>query len=49
LFFGAFIPQFVDPHYLAWPQVVVLGLIEIVAAAITDSGYIALRSGRGAC
>ncbi len=45
LFFGAFIPQFVDPHYLAWPQVVVLGLIEIVAAAITDSGYIALSVG----
>ncbi|MEP7241765.1 MAG: LysE family translocator [Devosia sp.] len=45
LFFGAFIPQFVDPHYPAWPQVVVLGLIEIVAAFITDSGYIALSVG----
>jgi threonine/homoserine/homoserine lactone efflux protein len=45
LFFGAFIPQFVDPHYLAWPQVVVLGLIEIGAAAITDGGYIALSVG----
>jgi len=45
LFFGAFIPQFVDPHYTAWPQVIVLGLIEIVAAFITDSGYIALSVG----
>ena len=45
LFFGAFIPQFVDPHFTAWPQVIVLGVIEIVAAAITDSGYIALSVG----
>ena len=45
LFFGAFIPQFVDPHYLAWPQVIVLGLIEIAAASITDGGYIALSVG----
>lgn len=45
LFFGAFLPQFVDPHYLAWPQVLVLGLIEIGAAAITDGGYIALSVG----
>ena len=45
LFFGAFIPQFVDLHYTAWPQVLVLGLIEIGAAFITDSGYIALSVG----
>ena len=45
LFFGAFIPQFVNPHYTAWPQVLILGLIEIVAAFITDSGYIALSVG----
>ena len=45
LFFGAFIPQFVDPHYAAWPQVVVLGLIEICAAAITDVGYILVSVG----
>ena len=45
LFFGAFIPQFVDPRYPAWPQVLVLGLIEIAAAFITDSGYIALSVG----
>jgi threonine/homoserine/homoserine lactone efflux protein len=45
LFFGAFIPQFVDPNYTAWPQVLLLGLIEIGAAFITDSGYIALSVG----
>jgi threonine/homoserine/homoserine lactone efflux protein len=45
LFFGAFIPQFVDPHYAEWPQVLVLGLIEIGAAFVTDSGYIALSVG----
>jgi threonine/homoserine/homoserine lactone efflux protein len=45
LFFGAFIPQFVDPHDAAWPQVLVLGLIEIGAAFVTDSGYIALSVG----
>ena len=48
LFFGAFIPQFVDPHYPAWPQVLVLGLIEIGAAFITDGGYIALVGRRAA-
>ncbi|HVY51498.1 MAG TPA: LysE family translocator [Devosia sp.] len=45
LFFGAFIPQFVDARYAAWPQVLVLGLIEIGAAFVTDSGYIALSVG----
>ena len=45
LFFGAFIPQFVDPRYPAWPQVLLLGLIEIGAAFVTDSGYIALSVG----
>jgi threonine/homoserine/homoserine lactone efflux protein len=45
LFFGAFIPQFVDPRYTAWPQVMFLGLIEIGAAFLTDSGYIALSVG----
>src|SRR5262249_26250524 len=45
IFFGAFIPQFVDPRYPAWPQVLVLGLIEIGAAAITDGGYIAISVG----
>ena len=37
LFFGAFIPQFVDPHFL--------GLIEIGVAFLADSVYIALSVG----
>jgi threonine/homoserine/homoserine lactone efflux protein len=40
LFFGAFLPQFVDPGYSAWPQVLLLGLIEMGAGLVTDSGYI---------
>ncbi len=27
IFFGAFLPQFIDPHYAAWPQVLLLGVI----------------------
>jgi threonine/homoserine/homoserine lactone efflux protein len=44
IFLGAFLPQFVDPHYPAWPQVIVLGLIEMFAALCTDGAYIALAS-----
>lgn len=40
IFFGAFLPQFVDPAYQAWPQVLLLGLIEMAAALITDGAYI---------
>lgn len=45
LFFGAFIPQFVDPAGPAALQTVALGLIFMVAAAITDGAY-ALAAGR---
>jgi threonine/homoserine/homoserine lactone efflux protein len=49
IFFGAFLPQFINPHYIAWPQVIALGLIYMVAAATTDAAYIALASfARGA-
>lgn len=44
LFFGAFLPQFVNPNYPAWPQVVLLGAIEIVAAIIADVTYILIAS-----
>ncbi len=39
IFFGAFIPQFVDPsgNYVA--QVIVLGLIAMLTAAVTDGAY----------
>jgi len=49
IFFGAFLPQFVSPTQPAWPQVLVLGLIEMGAALITDSGYILVAAfARGA-
>ena len=44
LFFGAFLPQFVNPDYPAWPQIIVLGLIEMAAGLIADTGYIVLAS-----
>ncbi|RUT32842.1 LysE family translocator [Arsenicitalea aurantiaca] len=44
LFFGAFLPQFVNPAYPAWPQVLVLGLIEMGAALITDGAYIVIAA-----
>jgi threonine/homoserine/homoserine lactone efflux protein len=44
LFFGAFLPLFVDRAYPAAPQVVVLGLIEMVAASLSDGLYIVLAA-----
>lgn len=45
LFFGAFIPQFIDPSGSALVQTLLLGLIFIVVAAVLDSSY-ALAAGR---
>ncbi len=45
IFFGAFLPLFVDKNYPAAPQVIVLGLIEMGAAILIDGGYIILASG----
>ncbi len=45
LFFGAFIPQFVDPNGDTLIQTLVLGLIFMVTATVLDSGY-ALAAGR---
>jgi threonine/homoserine/homoserine lactone efflux protein len=45
LFFGAFIPQFIDPTHDAQHQVVLLGATAMVIAALSDSGY-ALLTGR---
>ncbi|MDC9824371.1 LysE family translocator [Devosia sp. ZB163] len=44
IFFGAFLPQFVNPAYPAWPQVIGLGLIEMGAGLITDGVYIYLAA-----
>ncbi len=45
IFFGAFIPQFVDPtgDYIA--QVILLGATAMATAAVTDGGY-AILTGR---
>jgi homoserine/homoserine lactone efflux protein len=45
LFFGAFIPQFVDPGADPGPQVVLLGATAMATAALSDGSY-ALLAGR---
>lgn len=47
LFFGAFIPQFVDPAYNAALQVAVLGGIFVVIATVCDSAYALAAGGAG--
>lgn len=47
LWFGAFIPQFVDPKGDYVGQVVLLGLTAMVTAAISDGGYAVLAGGAG--
>lgn len=48
LFFGAFIPQFVDPAKEAAPQIVLLGVTAMVCALVFDTAYAVLtaRAGR---
>jgi len=45
IFFGAFIPQFVDPKGDYVSQVILLGATAIATAAVTDGGY-AILTGR---
>ena len=40
LFFAAFLPQFIDPHKPALPQVIVLALTFEVLASSIQAGYI---------
>lgn len=47
LFFGAFIPQFVDPAAGITAQVVALGLTFMAVATVFDSGYALLAGGAG--
>jgi threonine/homoserine/homoserine lactone efflux protein len=45
VFFGAFIPQFVDMSKDHFPQVAILGVTFMVVAGLTDGTY-ALLAGR---
>jgi threonine/homoserine/homoserine lactone efflux protein len=45
LFLGAFLPQFVDLTRPAFPQIMVLGLIVMAVATLTDTFY-AVLAGR---
>ncbi len=45
LFFGAFIPQFIDPNGNALIRTLLLGSIFMITATVLDSGY-ALAAGR---
>lgn len=48
LFFGAFIPQFVDPTEAAAPQILLLGATAMACALVFDTAYAVLtaRAGR---
>jgi homoserine/homoserine lactone efflux protein len=48
LFFGAFIPQFIDHTLDYTPQIVIMGITALVFAALSDSTYaiVAARAGR---
>lgn len=45
LFFGAFVPQFIDPAMPLLPQLAFLGAIWIAIVVMTDSAYILLAGG----
>lgn len=44
VFFVAFVPQFMDPHASAWPQVAVLEATFVVLATLNAFGYAMLAS-----
>lgn len=45
LFFGAFLPQFIDTNAPVWPQVLILGTAWLIISFATDSTYIVLANG----
>jgi threonine/homoserine/homoserine lactone efflux protein len=47
VFFGAFIPQFIDPAGDYYRQVLIMGVTAIVVAAISDGLYAILIGGAG--
>ena len=48
LWFGAFIPQFVDPNGNYVAQIIVLGVSAMAIALVTDGGYAVLTGRAGA-
>jgi threonine/homoserine/homoserine lactone efflux protein len=48
LFFGAFIPQFVDARHEASQQIVLLGATAMVVATLSDGLYALLAARAGA-
>jgi threonine/homoserine/homoserine lactone efflux protein len=48
IFFGAFIPQFIDHNLAYMPQIVIMGFTALIFAAFSDSTYaiVAGRAGR---
>jgi threonine/homoserine/homoserine lactone efflux protein len=48
LFFFAFLPQFVDPHHSAAPQIAILGLLWIAVGLLSDGLYAVLSGTVGA-
>ena len=47
VFFGAFIPQFIDPAGNYFEQVMIMGVTAIIVAAISDGLYAILVGGAG--
>lgn len=47
VFFGAFLPQFIDPAAEYLPQVAIMGATAIVVASISDGLYAVLVGGAG--
>jgi homoserine/homoserine lactone efflux protein len=44
LFFAAFMPQFIDPHRAALPQILLLGATFVAIALAVQTGYILLMA-----
>lgn len=45
LFFGSFLPQFIDPSRPVFPQVITFGLLAMAVGIVSDGGY-AVLAGR---
>jgi len=47
LFFGAFIPQFIDPAFGAFQQTLLLGFVFMAVATVCDSAYAVMAAKAG--